>query len=290
MAMTSAVYASAAADANDLKTDMDKVSYTLGTQIARQIAASLKAEDIEVNIDMFVRGIREALTGKQSPLSPEERDWVMKVWQEQHSAKLKARQEEAARLRQKQKEEAMAKLGKENEWKLKLTKPELMKFDASKDYFWILETNKGTIRIKLMPDVAPMHVTSTIILTNKGFYDGTTFHRVLADFVAQGGDPLGTGEGGPGYQYAGEISPNVKHDRPFLLSMANAGPNTDGSQFFITFKPTPWLDGRHTIFGEVVEGQDTVKKLEAAAGPPPLGKPTEELKILKARIEEKAKG
>ena len=107
-----------------------------------------------------------------------------------------------------------------------------------------------------------------MFLTEKGFYDGTIFHRVIPDFMAQGGDPLGTGTGGPGYQYAGEINPNVKHDRPYLLSMANAGrPNTDGSQFFITFKPTPWLDGKHTIFGEVVEGQDTVKKLEAAGTP-----------------------
>ena len=163
-----------------------------------------------------------------------------------------------------------------------------MKFDPQKDYFWILETNKGNIKIKLMPDVAPMHVTSTIFLTDKGFYDGTLFHRVIPGFMAQGGDPLGTGTGGPGYQYDGEFSPKVKHDRPCLLSMANAGPNTDGSQFFLTFVPTPWLDGKHTIFGEVVEGQDTVKKLEAAGSP--VGKTKEELKIVKARIEEKAKG
>ena len=159
----------------------------------------------------------------------------------------------------------MEKLGKGNEWKLKLTKPELMKFDPQKDYFWILETNKGNIKIKLMTDVAPMHVTSTIFLTNKGFYDGTLFHRVIPGFMAQGGDPLGTGTGGPGYQYDGEFSPNVKYDRPFLLGMANTGrPTSDGSQFFITVAPTPGLDGKHTIFGEVVEGQDTVKKLEAA--------------------------
>jgi cyclophilin family peptidyl-prolyl cis-trans isomerase len=106
--------------------------------------------------------------------------------------------------------------------------------------------------------------------------------------MAQGGDPTGTGMSGPGYKYDGEINPNVKHDRPYLLSMANAGPGTDGSQFFITFKATPWLDGKHTIFGEVVEGQDTVKKLEAAGTP--QGKPTEDLKIVKAKIEEKAKG
>jgi cyclophilin family peptidyl-prolyl cis-trans isomerase len=107
--------------------------------------------------------------------------------------------------------------------------------------------------------------------------------------MAQGGDPLGLGNGGPGYTYDSEIKANVKHDRPFLLSMANTGQLTsDGSQFFLTFAPTPWLDGKHTIFGEVVEGQDMVKKLEAAGTK--QGKPTEELKIVKARIEEKPKG
>ncbi|MEN6333248.1 MAG: peptidylprolyl isomerase [Phycisphaerales bacterium] len=202
---------------------------------------------------------------------------------------MKAKQEEMAKQRAKQEEEAMAKLGKENEWKLKMTKPELRQFDPKKDYFWVLETNKGVIKIKLMPDVAPMHVTSTMFLTEKGFYDGTIFHRVIPGFMAQGGDPLGTGTGGPGYNYDSEISPNVKHDRPYLLSMANTGrPTSDGSQFFLTFKPTEWLDGKHTIFGEVVEGQDVVKKLEAAGSP--SGKPMEELKIVKAKIEEKAKG
>jgi peptidyl-prolyl cis-trans isomerase B (cyclophilin B) len=185
-------------------------------------------------------------------------------------------------------QESIRKPGEGNAWKLTLTKPEMMTFDANKDYFWILDTNKGQIRIKLMPEVAPMHVTSTIFLTNKGFYDGTTFHRVIPGFMAQGGCPLGTGTGGPGYTYAGETWPNVKHDRPYLLSMANSGPNTDGSQFFITFKATPWLDGKHTIFGEVVTGQDTVKKLEAAGTE--QGKPTEKLVINKAKIEEKAKG
>ena len=171
---------------------------------------------------------------------------------------------------------------------MNLTKPELRQFDPAKEYFWVLETNKGNIKIRLMPNVAPMHVTSTIFLTEQGFYNGTKFHRVIPDFMAQGGCPLGTGTGGPGYQYAGEFNAKVKHDRPFLLSMANAGPNTDGSQFFITFAATPWLDGKHTIFGEVVEGQDTVQKLEAAGSP--QGRPKEELKILKAGIEEKPKG
>jgi len=185
-------------------------------------------------------------------------------------------------------QDTMAERGVGSEWKMNLTKPERRQFDPAKEYFWVLETNKGVIKIKLMPAVAPMHVTSTMFLTEKGFYDGTIFHRVITGFMAQGGDPTGTGAGGPGYKYAGEFDPKVKHDRPYLLSMANAGPNTDGSQFFLTFVPTPWLDGKHTIFGEVVEGQAVVKKLEAAGSE--SGRTKEELKIVKARIEEKAKG
>jgi cyclophilin family peptidyl-prolyl cis-trans isomerase len=228
-----------------------------------------------------VRGIREALAGQKSPFTEEEQNKLLLAFQQKVMAKLQAQQ-------QQQQAQAMEKLGKENEWKLKLTKPELMKFDPKKEYFWILETNKGTVKVKLMPDVAPMHVTSTIFLTSKGFYDNILFHRVIPGFMAQGGDPLGAGNGGPGYLYDSEISPNLKHDRPFLLSMANTGrPTTDGSQFFITFAAVPWLDGKHTIFGEVVEGQDTVKKLEAAGNKD--GKPKEELKIVKARIEEKVK-
>jgi len=264
----------AAVDPNEFKTEIDKVSYIIGSQWASR----MKAQGIDVNVELLIRGIRDAMTGQQSPFSDDEQKAILGAFQQQMIAKMRAKQEE----------ENMAKLGEENGWKLKLTKPEQRQFDANKDYFWVLETNKGTIKIKLMPDVAPMHVTSTMFLTEKGFYNGTLFHRVIPDFMAQGGDPLGTGTGGPGYEYAGEFSPNVKHDRPFLLSMANRGPNTDGSQFFITFKATPWLDGKHTIFGEVVEGQDTVKKLEAAGSP--QGKPAEELKIVKATIEEKAKG
>ena len=176
----------------------------------------------------------------------------------------------------------------DNIWKIQLKKPEMMKFDTNKDYFWILDTNKGSIRLKLMPDVAPMHVTSTIFLTKKGFYDGLTFHRVIPGFMAQGGDPLGNGAGGPGYQYNGEFKDDVKHDKPYLLSMANTGqPGSDGSQFFITFVPTRGLDGKHTIFGSVVEGIDVVKKLEEAGSS--SGKTKEPLIINKASIEEKIK-
>ena len=147
-------------------------------------------------------------------------------------------------------------------WKEKLPKPPIAAFDPVKDYFWVLETNKGVIDVRLMPEVAPMHVSSTIYLTKLGFYDELSFHRVIKSFMAQGGCPTGTGTGGPGYKYAGEFDENVKHDRPGLLSMANAGPGTDGSQFFLTFVPTPHLNGVHTIFGEVTEGMDVVKKLE----------------------------
>jgi peptidyl-prolyl cis-trans isomerase B (cyclophilin B) len=149
------------------------------------------------------------------------------------------------------------------DWKTKLAKPPQVTFDPARKYSWHLETSKGPIVVRLMPEVAPMHVSSTIYLTRLQFYDGTPFHRVIPGFMAQGGDPLGSGRGGPGYQYAGEYDPNVKHDRPGLLSMANTGqPSTDGSQFFLTFVPTPHLDGKHTILGEVVSGKDTLDKLE----------------------------
>lgn len=147
-------------------------------------------------------------------------------------------------------------------WRTSLTMPPKVDFASDATYYWDLQTNVGPITVRLMPNVAPAHVASTIYLTRLGFYDGLRFHRVIQGFMAQGGCPLGTGTGGPGYVYGGEFDPGVVHDRPGLLSMANAGPGTDGSQFFLTFVPTPWLDGKHTIFGEVVEGMDTLKALE----------------------------
>jgi cyclophilin family peptidyl-prolyl cis-trans isomerase len=167
-------------------------------------------------------------------------------------------------------------------WKTRLPKPPLASFGDGKTYSWNLETNVGNISVNLMPEVAPMHVTSTIYLTTLGFYDDVPFHRVITDFMAQGGDPLGRGTGGPGYQYDGEFDPSVKHDRPGLLSMANAGPGTDGSQFFLTFVETPWLDGKHTIFGSVVDGMDTVKALEARGSG--SGQTSEPLVIVKATV------
>ncbi len=167
-------------------------------------------------------------------------------------------------------------------WKTRLPRPPKASFDPAHTYYWNLDTSVGAIKIKLLPQTAPMHVTSTIYLTELGFYDGVTFHRVIPRFMAQGGDPMGTGTGGPGYQYAGEFDPKVKHDKPGLLSMANAGPGTDGSQFFLTFVATPHLNGKHTIFGEVVEGTGTLGELERRGSQ--SGQPKEELLIRKARI------
>jgi cyclophilin family peptidyl-prolyl cis-trans isomerase len=167
-------------------------------------------------------------------------------------------------------------------WKTRLTRPPKLQF-GDDSYYWNLQTNVGAIKIKLMPDVAPMHVSSTIYLTRLGFYDDTVFHRVIPNFMAQGGDPLGRGTGGPGYNYASEFDPKAKHDRPGLLSMANTGrPNTDGSQFFLTFVPTPHLDGKHTLFGEVVEGMATVKELEKHGSR--SGKTDKKLVIEQAKI------
>jgi cyclophilin family peptidyl-prolyl cis-trans isomerase len=178
---------------------------------------------------------------------------------------------------------AEQKLDKSNtSWKSSLKAPPKQSFDAAKTYKWNLETNLGAVVVKLDPSVAPMHVTSTIYLTKLGFYDEVVFHRVITGFMAQGGDPTGTGGGGPGYKYEGEFDPKVKHTKPGLLSMANAGPGTDGSQFFLTFVPTPWLDGKHTIFGEVVDGMDVVKELEKRGSR--SGRPSEKLWIERATI------
>jgi len=177
---------------------------------------------------------------------------------------------------------ANAKIDKTSDrWKQHLPKPTKVSFSSGKTYIWVLDTNKGQIEIKLLPDSAPMHATSTIFLTELGFYDGVIFHRVIPEFMAQGGDPTGNGTGGPGYKYDGEFG-GAKHSKPGMLSMANAGPGTDGSQFFLTFVATPFLDGKHTVFGEVVKGMDTVKALEKAGSP--SGKTAEKLEIRKATI------
>ena len=133
--------------------------------------------------------------------------------------------------------------------------------DAAKKYFATLKTVKGEIVLELLADQAPLAVNSFIFLAREGWYDGVTFHRVLPDFVAQAGDPTGTGAGGPGYAFDNEISEQLKFDAPGILGMANAGPGTNGSQFFITYAPTPQLNGGYTIFGRVVSGMDVLKKL-----------------------------
>lgn len=142
-----------------------------------------------------------------------------------------------------------------------------------------LVTTQGTVTVRLFPDHAPKTVRNFVELAEGGrewtdprtraktkgkLYDGTIFHRVIAGFMVQGGDPLGTGTGGPGYRFADEIHPDLRFDRPYLLAMANAGPGTNGSQFFITTVPTPWLDGKHTIFGEVISGADVVENISRA--------------------------
>ena len=172
-------------------------------------------------------------------------------------------------------------------WKTKIPMFEVAEFSPDKTYYAVMKTNKGMVRIKLLPETAPMHVTNMIYLTKLGFYDDLTFHRVIQGFMAQGGCPLGTGTGGPGYKFGGEFDPAVKHDQPGLLSMANAGPGTDGSQFFLTFVPTSWLDGKHTIYGEV-EGEDSMETLKALeSNGSRSGKTSESLLLESVKIEVK---
>jgi cyclophilin family peptidyl-prolyl cis-trans isomerase len=175
---------------------------------------------------------------------------------------------------------------KDPAWKTKLKAPVPPKFDPAKSYYARMVTNKGEMLIKLRPDVAPMHVTSFIYLARQGYFDGLKFHRVIQGFMAQGGDPIGNGTGGPGYQFNGEFSPKALHNAAGVVSTANAGPGTDGSQFFIMFKPYPSLDGHYSVFGQVEEGLETVKALEAA-GNPGDGPPTSPLNITKVTIEVK---
>lgn len=170
-----------------------------------------------------------------------------------------------------------------SDWRTHLPRFPEITFTKGVAYTLVFKTNKGDIYIRLLPDAAPNHVANFIYLAELGFFDGLSFHRVIPGFMAQGGCPLGTGTGGPGYRFAGEFNGGPKHDKPGLLSMANAGPNTDGSQFFLTFAPTPWLDGKHTIFGEVTSGQETLKALEARGSQ--SGRTTEKLLITKAFIE-----
>jgi cyclophilin family peptidyl-prolyl cis-trans isomerase len=139
--------------------------------------------------------------------------------------------------------------------------PPEMSIDPDRPYFAVVESTKGTFCLELYTEQAPKTVNSFVFLAEQGFYNGVDFHRVLPGFVAQTGDPTGSGFGGPGYRFEDEIDPELKHDSPGLLSMANAGPGTNGSQFFITYDALPQLDGKHAIFGQVVEGMDVVESL-----------------------------
>ncbi|MDF1519567.1 MAG: peptidylprolyl isomerase [Brevefilum sp.] len=122
----------------------------------------------------------------------------------------------------------------------------------------MFHTEKGDFKVDLFQDKAPMTVNNFVFLSREGFYDNTIFHRVIMNFMVQGGDPTGTGSGGPGYRFKDEFHPHLRHNKPGILSMANAGPNTNGSQFFITHVPTLWLDDKHAVFGEVIEGMEVV--------------------------------
>jgi len=163
------------------------------------------------------------------------------------------------------------------------SKPPKLEIDPKKSYSAILNTDKGEITIKLFADKTPVTVNNFIFLSRQGFYDGTLFHRVIADFMAQGGDPTGTGMGGPGYRFADEFNSSLRHDKPGVLSMANSGPNTNGSQFFITHIKTPWLDNKHSVFGQVTEGMKVLLSI-----PPrdPANRDAPAIKLLSVTILE----
>jgi len=141
-------------------------------------------------------------------------------------------------------------------------KPPEMVIDPKKNYLVTLETTKGNIEIQLAPQYAPKTVNNFVFLAKEGYYDGVTFHRVISNFMIQGGDPTGTGRGGPGYQFEDEFAGNPLKNDAKVISMANAGPGTNGSQFFITHSPQPHLNGKHTVFGKVTKGADVVDKIQ----------------------------
>ena len=155
----------------------------------------------------------------------------------------------------------------------------------------VIKTNMGTIEIELFPDKAPKTVENFVGLANKGYYNGVIFHRVIDKFMIQGGDPTGTGRGGEsiwGKSFEDEFDPSLKFDEPGILAMANAGPNTNGSQFFITVVPTPWLDGHHTIFGKVIGGMDVVYKISKESTSKPGDKPLKDVVMEEVTIEKRA--
>ena len=153
----------------------------------------------------------------------------------------------------------------------------------------VIKTNMGTIELELFPKEAPKAVENFTKLANEGYYDGVIFHRVIDNFMIQGGDPTGTGRGGEsiwGKPFGDEFSPDLKFDKPGLLAMANAGPNTNGSQFFITLVPTPWLNNHHTIFGKVIKGMGVVEKIGKVQTTKPFDKPVKDVVMEKVSIKE----
>lgn len=168
------------------------------------------------------------------------------------------------------------------DWKTSVPRPPFVRFDPNREYYWFLNTSAGNMKIELKPEWSPHHVATAIYLTRIGFYDGLTFHRVIPGFMAQGGDPLGTGAGGPGFRIAGEFHKKATHDGRGIVSSANRGPRTDGSQFFITFKEKPELDGRHTVYGQLVEGLGTLLAIESVGTKD--GEPRERVTIRRALV------
>ncbi len=167
---------------------------------------------------------------------------------------------------------------------------ELLNLSEGEKLVAILKTNFGDIEIELFPRKVPKTVENFVGLAERGYYNGVTFHRVIDDFMIQGGDPTGTGRGGESYwggTFEDEFYPDLKHDSPGVLSMANAGPNTNGSQFFITLVPTPWLDGKHSVFGKVIRGMDVVKRIGKVKTIKPYDKPVNDVVIESVVIEKR---
>ena len=158
-----------------------------------------------------------------------------------------------------------------------------MGIDQANQYRAIIDTDKGEMVFELAAAKTPLTVNNFVFLAREGYYDNTIFHRVIEDFMVQGGDPTGTGRGGPGYQFKDEFVTTLRHDKRGVLSMANAGPGTNGSQFFITHGPTPWLDGKHTVFGQLVAGEKVLMSIPAR-DPMRIGSPAVTIKTI--RIEE----
>ncbi len=161
--------------------------------------------------------------------------------------------------------------------------PPAMQIDPKKSYKAHMETDNGTMVIQLFADKTPNTVNNFVFLSREGYYDGVIFHRVIDSFMVQGGDPTGTGRGGPGYKFGDEFHPSLRHDKQGVLSMANAGPGTNGSQFFITHLATPWLDNKHSVFGQVVEGLDVLMSIPTR-DPGNVNAPA--VKIIRVTIEE----